>query len=259
MPPIQAVLAQYAPEYVLWAEGAASHVQAIHEKISRSLSISIEGGLNYYHCYPYLFASAFPELPEGVIQAVAVAGVLYLDHLCILDQLVDNPNRNSCHLPLLSAAFHEEAMGVLRQVFASESEFWTQLSQLALLHSSTVMREKRDHCWQLRCFGEGEFFEIATGKACVSKATHIALASLSGLYGNVDALSLSQDFFNAAFQCYDDVKDWREDFAAGCFTNLLTEVLLDMGVETLHVRLPPRVARPALARIKEQLQLQKRT
>jgi squalene-hopene/tetraprenyl-beta-curcumene cyclase len=230
MPSIQASFVQFTQEYMLQVEQVDSRLRTIREKIGRCLAVPIESCINYYYFYPYLFASSYPTLPETTLQAVAVAGVLYLDHLCILDTLVDNPERNSCHQLLLGAALHEEAIAVLRQIFASEAEFWGELSQLSLLHSSASMREKHDHTWKLRRFSEGEFLEIAAGKAGVSKATHIALASLSGTTVNVDALSLSQDYFNAAVQCYDDVKDWREDLSAGCFTNLLTETLLHMGL-----------------------------
>lgn len=220
----------YAPEYAHQAENAAMEVQNVYKKFSRYINTSVPSGINHYHCYPYLFSAAFPSVSEENLHWIAVAGVLYLDHLCILDRMVDAPSSIELQQPILGALLHEQSGSILRKIFTSDSKFWNELELLNIEHCAAVMREKRAHRFRVAAYQAGEFFSLAIGKSGVSKATHVALAYIADTFDSVDALSRSQDNFNAAFQAYDDVKDWKEDLHSGNYSDLLTRVLIDMGI-----------------------------
>ncbi len=232
---LKTLFSLYAPQFAQQAENAAVGVRDAYENIGRYLNIAIPLDINHYHCYPYLFSAAFPSVTEEQLHQVAVAGVLYLDHLCILDRIVDSPVSVEPYQSVLGAMLHERSAAILREIFSSDSKFWNDLESLNLKHGSAVLREKSSHRYRIAQYGEGEFFALATGKAGVSKATHIALAHLANSFVDVESLSRSQDYFNAAFQAYDDVKDWREDLQAGNYSDILTRVLLDMGVKVEEV------------------------
>ena len=79
--------------------------------------------------------------------------------------------------------------------------------------------------------------------------TTAALALLGNRPETIASLSASQDYFNAALQMYDDVKDWKEDYLNRRYSALLTGALLEpgdggakdphgsIGVDTLSMRL----------------------
>ena len=209
------------------SDTAARMVSEAYKHICQRLDLSYHCRVNHYHCYPYFFRDAFPKIGDEQVITLSIAGVLYLDQLCMLDKLVDQPSGAERHLSLLATMVHEKAFAVLRQIFSSDNGFWEHLASLNLDHGRAVLDEKRYHQHRLNRFAKGDFYALATQKAGVSKATHIALAYLSGDFSPVESLSRSQDCFNAAFQAYDDVKDWKEDLKHGNYTNLLTTVLMD--------------------------------
>lgn len=213
-------------------------VAKIYEQMPGSLKGSTRHDANYYVGYPYLFLDAFDEVDASAIETLAVAGVLYLDHVCILDTIADRSGHVEAALPLLAVLLQERALAELRTIFAANSGFWALLQGLTSQHVGALLDEQQRHCHHIQAFEEGEFYRLATEKAGVSKAAHLAIAFLANDLrpDKVDALSRSQDHFNAAFQAYDDVKDWKEDLAHGVYTELLTLVLTDLGLDERQLK-----------------------
>jgi hypothetical protein len=97
-----------------------------------------------------------------------------------------------------------------------------------------MLREQTEHTHKVSAFTQAEIFQLAKGKAALSKMTTAALALLADRPETVPDLSASQDCFNAARQLYDDVKDWKDDYLHGRYSSLLTAALLAMSSEGAH-------------------------
>jgi hypothetical protein len=129
----------------------------------------------------------------------------------------------------MSALLHEEALVQLGTLFPPDSPFWSELSRYHREFAAAMLREQTEHKDRLSAFNEAEVFQIAKGKAALSKLTTAALALLANRPETIANLSDSQDCFNAARQIYDDVKDWKEDYLNRRYSSLLTAALLELS------------------------------
>ena len=215
-------------EYPELVEGVAARVTAFYGELQSVLKIHTTEAPNYYHAYPFLFRDEFPSVSDAEASTLAVAGVLYLNHLCLLDDVVDTEGAPEPYKLFMSALLHEEALVELGTLFAAASPFWVDLRGYHREFAAAMLREQTAHTGRLAAFTEAEVFEIAKGKAALSKMTTAALALLANRPETITKLSASQDCFNAARQMYDDVKDWREDYVNRRYSALLTAALLEL-------------------------------
>jgi len=209
-------------------EGVAARVAAFYGGLQTVLHISTTDEPNYYHAYPFFFRDEFPAVSDADASTIAVAGVFYLNHLCLLDDVVDTPGERQPYKIFMSALLHEEALLQLGTLFAAESPFWAELSAYHREFAAAMLHEQNAHTDRLSAFTEAEVFQIAKGKAALSKMTTAALALLGNRPETITKLSASQDCFNAARQMYDDVKDWRADYLSRRYSALLTAALLEL-------------------------------
>jgi hypothetical protein len=222
-------------------KGVAARVAAFHADLQESLHISATEVPNYYHAYPFLFRDEFPAVSEEQASTLAVAGVLYLNHLCLMDDLVDLPEIRQPHKLFLSALLHERAIIELGTLFPATSPFWAELSGYHREFAAAMLREQTAHTGKLTPFSEAEVFQIAKGKAALSKMTTTALALLARQPDTIANLAASQDCFNAARQLYDDVKDWKDDYHHRRYSSLLTEAILATASSDTLDRIDPEV------------------
>lgn len=215
-------------EYAEQVKDVAARVAAFHAELSFALDIGTTELPNYYHAYPFLFRDEFSSVSDAQASTLAVAGVFYLNHLCLLDDVVDTVGPPRPYKLFLSALLHEEAMVQLGTLFSAGSPFWVELSRFHREFAVAMLREQTAHTRRLAPFTDAETFQIAKGKAALSKMTTAALALLAGRPETIARLSASQDCFNAARQMYDDVKDWKEDYRNGRYSSLVTAALLEL-------------------------------
>jgi hypothetical protein len=216
-------------EYPELVQGVAARVAAFHGELQAVLQIGTTEVPNYYHAYPFLFRDEFPNVSDADASTLAVAGVFYLNHLCLLDDAVDSQGVPQPYKLLLGALLHEEALVLMGTLFAAASPFWAELSRYHREFAAAMLREQTEHTGRLSAFTEAEVFQIAKGKAALSKMTTTALALLADRPETIAKLSASQDCFNAARQMYDDVKDWKEDYLNRRYSALLTAALLELS------------------------------
>ncbi len=235
---LAAVLSNVMPEYQQMADEVRREVSSFYQTQLQALTRTFDDGAharsNYYDYYPFLFRKDFPTVSDAQLKVIAVSGVLYLNHLLLVDNIVDTDALEAYHYPLLSSLLHEQAILRLTPLFRPDSCFWDCLSTYHRDFASATLAEKRIHFRRICSYTKEEFFRIASGKAGVSKAACAALAILSNSPERLDWLSRTQDLFNAALQMYDDVKDWKDDYARGNYSYLITRALTAF-------RLPPDV------------------
>jgi hypothetical protein len=106
-------------EYPELVEGVAARVTAFYGELQSVLKIHTTEAPNYYHAYPFLFRDEFPSVSDAEASTLAVAGVLYLNHLCLLDDVVDTEGAPEPYKLFMSALLHEEALVQLGTLFAA--------------------------------------------------------------------------------------------------------------------------------------------
>ncbi len=225
MSKLGAIMATLVPDHLASIELVKTTVEGVYASLADAVGIGMRASANYYYYYPYLFADVFPEADRGALQALAVAGVLYLDHICLLDDIVDEPYEGTPRRLFASSLLHERALLLLQPLFRADASFWHCLTDYHVEFSKAMLLEQCQHKLRYAPYVEAEVLAIAKGKSASSKGTTAAMALLSGREDELAGFSQSQDCFNIAMQLYDDVRHWREDLKAGMYSYPLTRAI----------------------------------
>lgn len=191
-----------------------------------------------YDCYPYLFLNAFPGLALEDVRPLAVAGRLFATAVFIADGVMDGQTTgDDAALDLLRLqALQFEAYQTLYQLFPPESPFWPQMRGYLAAYVEACLLERSfaqgERSWSE--FTEEVGCRIIIGKCGVAKCVVAGLATLAGQTTLLPSLTASIDHYYIAFQMWDDLQDWKEDWAMGQPSLLLARLLGDSpgGQET---------------------------
>lgn len=141
------------------------------------------------------------------------------------DKVVDAPTAASRSRITTSSFMLVEATRILSDFFPTESLFWEYFDKYYLEHICASVAEINllsgdpGKSWNI-----SQFEEIAKGRAALAKFVPVAMAVLAGDVSSLKCIEDSQDAFHVAFQSYDDLVDWKEDFAARRTSFLLSQV-----------------------------------
>lgn len=218
-------------------------------------------GFSPFYYYPFLFVSAFPPVDVEDLRTLALANRILLEAILLSDKKIDETRPwTPTDFYLVDSYFHK-ALEKLIPLFPLEHEFWQKTQEWFLQHGRAIIKEQLSHRYRLRSYSQEEFFEISTGKVALLKTNLLAMALLSDTSHILAPLMESQDRFLAGFQCFDDLRDWKEDLRHGNFTFLLTRVLFAGGLHP-QVRRANPVPRDEVGQVlyhrgiaEEQLQL----
>lgn len=208
----------------------SSRVKRFYEGYAAFLKISQQPRQSFYWYYPLLFSGAFPRVTQEQLVTLAVVGIHYADHIGQIDSFVDDPDVKNADRIVLSVLLITESLNRLHSLFPHDSPFWTYLAVYQHDFFEAVISEKQTHFGRVKPLTAGQFFDLAKNKAGISKLVTTGLAILDGSSGPVEALSRSQDQFNAACQIYDDIVDLRDDLANRQYTYLLSAGITGAGV-----------------------------
>ncbi|MEW6440117.1 MAG: hypothetical protein AB1640_04205 [bacterium] len=197
-------------------------------------------GFSPFFYYPFLFATAFPEVPPEFLRALAAANRILLEALLTLDNRIDRDQRLDPLDLYLMQGYCQRALEILLPYLPPQDAFWEECDELYVAYVRAVLRELVFHRQRVEPFPAQDFRRLSADKAGLVKATILALCRVSGDGRHRDALLASQDAFLIGFQAIDDLKDWREDYARQNYTYLLTAVLENAG----RVRAVERGERP---------------
>ncbi|WP_165423212.1 prenyltransferase/squalene oxidase repeat-containing protein [Ktedonosporobacter rubrisoli] len=180
------------------------------------LELSNDSAITIYDCYPYLFLGPFPDVPPAAVADFTLAIKLLASSVFLADKIMDlgpqspNPTNTLAHV----FALQVEAYTLFQRLFAPDSPFWPRFHTYFDNYLSACQTEKKFALGQLswKEFDEKVASTIAIGKASLSRCV---LAGLSALQGNeqwLDTLTEALDLYNFAYQMFDDLCDWKEDY-----------------------------------------------
>ncbi len=196
-----------------------------------------------YFSYPFLFREEFPQVSQEQIISLAAASRLYMHYSMAQDALIDNADApDLTYSTVLILNWQQvQIQNLLYSLFPQGSPFWNYYDEYLTENIQAQILERERHWNQCTIYTKEEFLRIGAGKAAMSKCSPTALAVLSGAEDKLAAFAASHDAYNAAFQLKDDLDDWKEDYARGQFSYLLTCTFLEHPIlyKQLDSDMPP--------------------
>jgi hypothetical protein len=183
-----------------------------------------------FYYYPFLFASAFPSVSIEQLRSLALANRVLLEAILLADQRIDETRPWTPEDFFLVDRYYQRSLEKLLPLFPLEHDFWQETQRWFLQHGRAILKEQRRHRHRLFPYSLQEFYEIATGKAALIRTNLLALSWLEGKSDPLAPLMESQDRFLVGFQCFDDLRDWKQDLHQANFTFLLTRILFEGGL-----------------------------
>ncbi|HYV23432.1 MAG TPA: prenyltransferase/squalene oxidase repeat-containing protein [Candidatus Bathyarchaeia archaeon] len=214
-------------------EEEARTIAALAEEIQggwshdADLRVNVKGWI--YDLHPYLFTTAFPEVPRPALRRLALAGRFLANAVVLMDMQIDEPvdAATAAGWALRGTALQFEAYRLLQGLFPPTSEFWPafrgSISDFITAYAMEQEFASGKRAWQT--FGTTAGIVIATGKTAMAKGSVFGLAELAGETAPVAALARSIDEYNIARQIFDDVHDWKADLRDGRPSVVLREIL----------------------------------
>jgi hypothetical protein len=199
---------------------------------------------NVYLHFPFCFREIFTTVAIEDVRTIALSGILWMSYMRAQDDAIDKPETVDPVLLFLRYSYLRESLQLLYGILPSDSGFWNYYSNYSDEYGWSVLREKDIHSSIDSPFDAAEFYAIAKGKAAMAKYPVAALAVLSAEEKKIPLLAESLDCFHVGYQYWDDLIDWREDFANSKYSLLLARAL---------ERIPPEKRTAAPEHLREEL------
>jgi hypothetical protein len=192
-----------------------------------------KGGVRFspFYYYPFLFASGFPSIPAEKLHDLALANRILLEAILLSDKRIDEAQRWTPEDLFLVDSYYQKALEILFPLFPLEHPFWQETQRWFFQYAHAIYKEQTRHRCQISSYTHQEFYEISTGKVALIKTNLLAMSWLSNDSGALAPLMESQDRFLVGFQCFDDLRDWKEDLQQRNFTFLLTRVFSEGALQ----------------------------
>jgi hypothetical protein len=192
-----------------------------------------------FYYYPFLFAGAFSSVARKDLRRLCLANRVLLEAVLLADKKIDETRPWTPWDFCLADRCVHRALEILLPLFPPEHEFWRDTDAWYLEHARAIVREQRLHRHRLCEYPQEEFFDISSGKVALLRTNLLAMGILSGRKHEWRPLMQSQDRFLVGFQCFDDLRDWKEDLRQRNYTFLLTRVLFAGGFDRQVHRAEP--------------------
>jgi hypothetical protein len=179
-----------------------------------------------FEIFPFFFLDLFPSVTADQALQLAYAGMLYMDYLRLEDAVTDGqPLGGRFVHAAIGGLVHEEALAILRSLLVGYDAFWPWLARYHQEYVRAVIRERDVQARRPLTYSREERDAIAAGKCASGKAALVALALLAGEAEPPAELVRSYDAFCVSYQLYDDLLDWRQDYASGLYSYLVVQAL----------------------------------
>lgn len=166
-----------------------------------------ENSSSFYEYYPKLFHSYFPDVEEEVVNLLSKAGFHFYQSVMQLDAIIDNQENYRIFNVL---DLQEYSIKILATIYGNESDFWSLWKIRKNEFRDAILLEK--NLWNN--FSVENYKEVADKKSAFGKVAIDCLYTLSKSKDEkkYHILLESHKYFSIAFQLYDDVVDFEDDF-----------------------------------------------
>jgi hypothetical protein len=217
-------------------------------KISSYSPVFRQGALNFwekynalhddkkknYICYllPFWLWQTF-QFDRDDCRKISLGNIFGYFYFLVQDAVMDTaPGEYHGDLLPLGNLFFLDFIGQYRELFTSDSPFWSYLTKYFNVWADGVAWEREEHWDQTKEFSENDMIKVAQ-KAAPLKITNVAACLLSGNEMAIEPLSKLIDHALITLQLLDDWNDWREDQQKGNCTYFLSLVLKYCGLNNL--------------------------
>jgi squalene-hopene/tetraprenyl-beta-curcumene cyclase len=203
----------------------------IQKRWPQKITLRDNEEISIYDCHPYLFIQAFQELKFEDVQDLSLAARLFSSLVCLNDQLIDCKAipKTFAVKTLRAVAIQAEAYQLLNKIFPKNIFFWECLQNNIVDYINACLCEKEfalaERPWAE--YSEVEAIQIIMGKNGLAKTTIAGLVELSGNSYPFQYLTKSINHFNIAYQIWDDLQDWKEDWREQIPSILLSRITQD--------------------------------
>lgn len=174
-----------------------------------NIDYSYDMSANAYYFYPMLFFNKEIDLPEVELIEFIVAGVMYYEFIIAFDRKMDM--QSSCDIGALfyHSMLSQRSIELLSDLFGDKAEFYFEhMHRYTREYIEAVCLEKRNPEY----YKDAELrMKVLKGKSAVAKCFSAGVAILSNNTDEIAVMDEFQDYFNMAFQLFDDFKDIKED------------------------------------------------
>ncbi|HEX3045755.1 MAG TPA: class 1 isoprenoid biosynthesis enzyme, partial [Bacillota bacterium] len=185
-----------------------------------------ESGAKNYSCFllPFWLGKTFPLAPE-VCRRISLANLFGFFYFLVQDAVMDAPTGESeAQLLPLGNLFLLDFINGYREMFPSESLFWSLLGKYFTQWAESVKWERREHWRGGQPVSEADLLMVA-GKSAPLKITCAAVAIQNRSPESIESLDQMVDQLLITSQLLDDYADWRHDLATGNCTFFLSQVM----------------------------------
>lgn len=181
------------------------------EGLKRAFNIdySYDMSDNAYYFFPMLFFNTKMNLPESELIEFISAGVMYYEYVIAFDRKFDT--QSSCDIGALfyHSMLSQRSIEKLSNLFGDKSDLYFEyMHRYALEYIEAIIIEKT----QPDYYNDIELRKkVLMGKSAVAKCFSTGVAILSNQNDEIAIIDEFQDYFNFAYQLFDDFKDIKED------------------------------------------------
>jgi squalene-hopene/tetraprenyl-beta-curcumene cyclase len=195
----------------------------------------------------YRFLSAYPGIDRWDLGRLSLALRFLVYATLMTDKIVDQDTdprsfeQSFFHIQI----YHFECYQILYGLFPPGSLFWQRFRSYFKDFAQACINERRFTRGEIpwRDCTEKRALEIIRGKNCFAQLLVASLAGLGGEEARFADLAGSIEKHYCAWQLWDDLCDWKEDFANGVPTLLLTRVVDELPAPDERQRWIPHLAR----------------
>lgn len=167
--------------------------------------------LNAYYMYPFLFMKDSMGITDMDITDLAVAGINYYNYIIAFDRKIDNETKNDAWVLLYFSLRAQDSIICLNKLLGEHAEiYFKYMKKYTGEYIHAVALENSDEILNIE-----KYQVIARGKSAISKCFATAIALMSEQDSEIERIELFQDYFNEAYQTFDDFKDIKDDIKTG--------------------------------------------
>lgn len=187
-------------------------------------------GFGLYYMYPFLFKEEFCNISDSVLMELSKASILCVDYILYYDKIFDKQKYININTAIEKTYVYEKFMSIMLSYFDKDSEFWIYYNKCYDEYVRAIQYEINAYQSDERI--NYSYFEcIAHGKLAHAKFPVFAMALISNKRENISALEKASDLFAEAFQLYDDLKDWKDDWKSKRYSWILEKVMCENGCD----------------------------